>query len=130
MLTAPAKTFVEQIVLVFEALGIGVIAFGFGTALVSAGRLLLAGQSGTAVYDRVRSVFGRSVLLGLEILVAADIIRTVAVALTVQNLFVLGLLVLIRTFLSWSLEVELEGVWPWQRRRLLAQEKGASGDLD
>ena len=63
----------------------------------------------------MRATFGRSVLLGLEVLVAADIIRTVAVEPTIDNLLVLGLLVLIRTFLSWSLEVEIDGRWPWRR---------------
>ena len=103
------RSLVEQVVLVFEAIGIAVLAFGFLGAVVSSGRLLLAGQGPAVAYERLRGVFGRSVLLGLEVLVAADIIRTVAVDLTLTNLFVLGLLVLIRTFLSWSLEVELEG---------------------
>jgi uncharacterized membrane protein len=127
MVPDPAKTLVEQVVLVFEALGIGVIVIGFAAALVSAGRLLLGGCGGGGVYDRVRSVFGRSVLLGLEILVAADIIRTVAVDLTMENLLVLGLLVLIRTFLSWSLEVELEGMWPWQRHQPRSQPESGAG---
>ena len=61
-----------------------------------------------------RATFGRSVLMGLEVLVAGDIIRTVAVDPTLENLLVLGLLVIIRTFLSWSLEVEIDGRWPWQ----------------
>jgi uncharacterized membrane protein len=58
------------------------------------------------------------VLLGLEILVAADIIRTVTMAPTLSNLAALGLLVAIRTFLSWSLEVEIDGRWPWQRHKV------------
>jgi uncharacterized membrane protein len=58
---------------------------------------------------------GKAILLGLELLVAADIIRTVAVSPTIQNVLTLGLVVLIRTFLSISLQVELEGRWPWQR---------------
>jgi uncharacterized membrane protein len=62
----------------------------------------------------VRTVFGRSILLGLEFLVAADIIRTVAVQPSLENVAVLGLIVLIRTFLSFSLEVEIDGRWPWQ----------------
>jgi uncharacterized membrane protein len=57
---------------------------------------------------------GRALLLGLEILVAADVVRTVALEATLQSVLVLGLLVLIRTFLSWSLVVEIEGRWPWQ----------------
>lgn len=63
------------------------------------------------------SGLGRSILLGLEFLVAADIINTVAVEPTIQSLLVLAGIVLIRTFLSFSLEVEIEGRWPWQRAR-------------
>jgi uncharacterized membrane protein len=65
-------------------------------------------------YRRYRADLGRGILLGLELLVAADIIGTVAVTPTLQSLAVLGLIVLIRTFLSFSLEVEIEGRWPWQ----------------
>lgn len=68
-------------------------------------------------YEEYKRRLGRSLLLGLEILVAADIIRTVALDATLASVLVLGLLVLIRTFLSWSLIVEIEGRWPWQPRR-------------
>ena len=64
-------------------------------------------------YRELKERLGRSLSLGLEILVAADIIRTVALEATLNSVAVLGLLVLIRTFLSWSLVVELEGHWPW-----------------
>ena len=57
---------------------------------------------------------GKSLLLGLEILVAADVVRTVALEPTLENIAGLGVLVLVRTFLSWSLVVEMEGRWPWQ----------------
>jgi uncharacterized membrane protein len=65
-------------------------------------------------YSQLKVSLGRSLLLGLEILVAADIVRTVALEATLQSVLVLGLLVLIRTFLSWALVVEIEGRWPWQ----------------
>ena len=65
-------------------------------------------------YRALKGRLGRSMLLGLEILVAADIIRTVALEATLESVAILGLLVLIRTFLSWALEVEIEGRWPWQ----------------
>jgi uncharacterized membrane protein len=68
-------------------------------------------------YDRYKRRLGRSLLLGLEILVAADIVRTVALDATLDSVVVLGLLVVIRTFLSWSLVVEIEGRWPWQHER-------------
>ena len=70
------------------------------------------------VYRIVRTVFGRSILLGLEFLVDADIIRTVAVQASPENVVVLGLIVLIRTFLSFSLEVEIDGRWLWQSAAL------------
>jgi uncharacterized membrane protein len=64
----------------------------------------------------LKQSLGRSLLLGLEILVAADVVRTVALEATLESVAVLGLLVLIRTFLSWALVVEIEGRWPWQAR--------------
>jgi len=73
------------------------------------------GERGDALAD-LRSNFGRSILLGLEFLIAADIINTVAVTPTLQSVIVLGAIVLIRTFLSFSLELEIDGRWPWQRR--------------
>jgi uncharacterized membrane protein len=68
-------------------------------------------------YQQLKVRLGKALLLGLEILVAADIIRTVALEATLESVTVLGLLVLIRTFLSWALVVEIEGRWPWQPRR-------------
>ncbi len=68
-----------------------------------------------ATYRAFRSTLARGILLGLEFLVAADIVGTVAIEPTLDNLYVLGLIVLIRTFLSFSLEVEIEGRWPWQK---------------
>jgi uncharacterized membrane protein len=65
-------------------------------------------------YQRLKISLGKALLLGLEILVAADIIRTVALEATLNSVMVLGILVLIRTFLSWALVVEMEGRWPWQ----------------
>jgi uncharacterized membrane protein len=65
------------------------------------------------VYRRLRQQLGRTILLGLELLVAADIIRTVAITPTVQSVVVLAGIVLIRTFLSFSLELEITGRWPW-----------------
>jgi uncharacterized membrane protein len=67
-------------------------------------------------YREYKHSLARTLLLGLEILVAADIVRTVALEATIQSVMVLGLLVLIRTFLSWALVVEIDGHWPWQRK--------------
>ena len=68
-------------------------------------------------YRQLRLRLGRTLLLGLEILVAADIVRTVALEATLESVLVLALLVLVRTFLSWALEVEIEGRWPWQPKQ-------------
>jgi uncharacterized membrane protein len=66
-------------------------------------------------YENYRLQLGRALLLGLELLVAADVIRTVTLELTMQNILMLAVLVLVRTFLSWSLVVEMKGRWPWQQ---------------
>jgi uncharacterized membrane protein len=68
-------------------------------------------------YEQYKAHLGRGLLLGLEFLVAADVIKTVALEPTLQNVAILGLLVVIRTFLSWSLVVEIEGRWPWRAMR-------------
>lgn len=68
-------------------------------------------------YQQLKIRLGKALLLGLEILVAADIVRTVALEATLESVIVLGFLVLIRTFLSWALVVEIEGHWPWQPKR-------------
>ena len=73
-------------------------------------------------YERYKARLGRALLLGLEILVAADIVRTVALDATLDSVVVLGLLVTIRIFLSWSLVVEIEGRWPWQPARPMPED--------
>jgi uncharacterized membrane protein len=105
----------EQVASGVEALGIVTIVVGLAVALVQAARLQFGGDGGAGAYRAVRTVFGRSILLALEFLVAADIIRTVAVEPSLENVAVLGLIVLIRTLLSFSLEVEIDGTWPWRR---------------
>ena len=87
---------------------------------VSVGRYLLQAvlhPEDEERYGQLRLRVGRTLLLGLEILVAADIVRTVALEATLESIIVLALLVLIRTFLSWALEVEIEGRWPWQPKQ-------------
>jgi uncharacterized membrane protein len=111
---------------VFAAVGVGVLIIGFLFALGKAGIGLV--RDGGEVYRTIRREFGRSILLGLEILVAADLIRTVAVEPTGRNVLILGGIVLIRTILSFSLEVEVEGVWPWRRGTLKASETSDSSE--
>ncbi len=118
---------------VVDLVGVAVIVVGIvvASAIFAAG---LRGRPGREAYRRYRQGVGRAILLGLEFLVAADIIRTVAVSPTFQSVGVLAAIVAIRTFLSMSLEVELEGRWPWdaQRRAKYSQEavQGISGDQE
>ncbi len=100
----------------FEVAGVVVLIAGFVSGAWRSAALWRRARESS--YQVVRRSFGRSILLGLEILVAADLIRTVAVDQTWQNVLTLGVIVLIRTFLSFSLEVEMDGVWPWRRRAL------------
>ncbi|HEY6748996.1 MAG TPA: DUF1622 domain-containing protein [Mycobacteriales bacterium] len=97
-----------------DAAGVGVIVLGGLAATAVAGTRLVGRDTDT--YRRYRQQLGRSILLGLELLVAADIIRTVAVTPTLTSVAVLAGIVLIRTFLSFSLELEITGRWPWQNR--------------
>jgi uncharacterized membrane protein len=110
------KQLAESLSLVIDAGGALVIVIGLAWALlrwVAASGRAPAGDA----YRRLRQDVGRGILLGLEFMVAGDIIRTVAVEPTLDSVTVLGAIVLIRTFLSISLEVELDGRWPWQRAR-------------
>lgn len=97
-----------------DAAGVAVLVIGALIAAGSAAVRLTRGEP--RVYTRFRQQLGQTILLGLELLVAADIVRTVAAQLTLTGVAILGLIVLIRTFLSFSLEVELTGRWPWQQR--------------
>ncbi len=102
----------------FELAGVAVLVIGTLIALSSLVAAMIHCRTGPAAYSRLRQSIGRAILLGLELLVAADIIRSVALEPSFESVGVLGLIVIIRTFLSWSLEVEITGVWPWQQSRL------------
>jgi uncharacterized membrane protein len=92
------------------------VAFIIGGLAVAAVRYALAPPAGeVSRYLRLRHDMGRAILLGLEVLVAADIIGTVTLAPTMDSVLVLAMIVAVRTFLSWSLALELDGKWPWQR---------------
>jgi uncharacterized membrane protein len=115
---------VEAIVRAVDVAGMIVIAGGIGlTAVLAVGRLW---RRQSQVYQRFRQGAGRAILLGLELLIAADIIRTVAISPTLESVAVLAGIVLVRTFLSFSLEVELTGKWPWQRGPDTAESHGDS----
>jgi uncharacterized membrane protein len=99
-----------------------VAASAFGTV-----RFLFQLHTGVeAAYNRFKTHLGKMLILSLEFLVAADIIKTVALEQTLNNVAILGLLVLIRTFLSWSLDVEIEGRWPWNKAGKKPEAQAAS----
>jgi uncharacterized membrane protein len=102
----------------FEIIGVAVLAFGFLVAIERSLQSFMRTRNGPASYRVLRNYFGWSVLLALEILVAADLIRTIAVQPTLENVAVLGIIVTIRTFLSFSLDIEIEGMLPWKRYAL------------
>ncbi len=104
---------IEQIGKAFEWVGVAVIVVA---ALITlwVGLTTWRRESGDAAYVAARRAFGRGLLLSLEIFVAADLLRTISVDLTLEGIGALGLLVVIRTILSWSLEIELTGTLPWR----------------
>ena len=98
----------------FEVIKRGNVIEMLGSPTSEVSALDLTKKPGDA-YERYKNHLGKGLLLGLEFLVAADVVRTVVLEPTLQNVMILGLLVVIRTFLSWSLVVEIEGNWPWRR---------------
>lgn len=112
---------IEQILITLaraiELVGVAAIVLGILVATLIGLRDLAARGQHRQVFERYRANLGRGILLGLELLVAADIIATVTAPLSWESLGLLGLLIIIRTFLSFSLETEIEGVFPWARRR-------------
>jgi uncharacterized membrane protein len=121
-------TFDEAINLVvdgFEALGVGILVAGSIVGIVGYARDLRQ-LDRTKAYQRLRTNIGRTILLGLEVLIVADIVLTVAIDQTIESAITLGIIVLVRTFLSFSLEIELEGVVPWHRRAVEAEAAGVA----
>ena len=108
------RTTVDWSASLFEAAGTFVMTIGALVALV----LTLRDRTSRGVFKAFRHRLGRAIILGLELLVAADILRTISTRPTLTDVAILGGIVLIRTFLSFSLEVELEGRWPWQAKQL------------
>jgi uncharacterized membrane protein len=105
----------EGAVLLFEVAGVTILIVGSLLTVIAAGRLVLDGHRIRA-YEVARQGIGRAVLLGLEILIIADIIQTVIIDPTLESAATLGLIVLVRIVLSFSLEIELEGQLPWRMR--------------
>ena len=106
----------ELVELAGSAIEIAGVALILGGLVIASARCVRSAIiDGLSRYQRYRQDLGRAILLGLEVLVAADIVRTVAFTPTMSSVSVLAMIVAIRTFLSWSLALELEGRWPWQR---------------
>lgn len=110
----------EPVATALELFGVFVIVAGIAWATW---RFLFRDLRREGAYERYRANLGRGILLGLEILVGADIVATVTAPLTFESVGLLGLIVLIRTFLSFSLETEIEGRWPWRRSAARESER-------
>jgi uncharacterized membrane protein len=110
------RYFIEWTAVLIESLGVVIIAFG-SFFFIFRFLLLYWTRKKIKSFTQLRRELGKAILLGLEVLVAADIIATVSTEPTMDRVLVLGLIVIIRTFLSFALEMELEGRFPWQDRK-------------
>jgi len=108
-----------------EAVGVAILVVGGIGAFAIAGKQMLDRAPGT--YTALRGNIGRVILLGLEVLIIGDIIRTIVVDPTLESVGVLGLIVLIRIVLSFSLEVEIDGAWPWNGWKTQPRRDGPAG---
>jgi uncharacterized membrane protein len=115
VLTEQAHIFVDQLAKLLELVGVAIILGGIILATLAFLRDGARTGDWRSGYPRYRSDIGRGILLGLELLVGADIISTITAPLTFDSVGLLAAIVAIRTFLSFSLETEIEGCWPWQR---------------
>lgn len=116
------QTFFETVATTFEVAGVVAMAVGFVVAIVLGARSLIVGRDGITAFRTLRDSIGLAILLGLEILVAADLVRTVTSTPSLTDAIVLAIVVLIRTVLSFSLQVEIDGVAPWKRALLTAPQ--------
>jgi uncharacterized membrane protein len=117
------QPFFEFVAVAFEFIGVSVIALGFVIAVVLAIVSWIRSRNGRTAFTTLRDSFGLVILLGLEVLVAADLVRTVTSTPSLTNALVLAIIVLIRTVLSFSLQIEIEGVAPWKRALLTAPQQ-------
>jgi len=108
---------ISHIVDVVEAVGAGIVIVGALGAFATFGYQALHARTAQQAYEALRRNLGRCILLGLEVLIIADIVRTIIVDTTIESVASLGIIVIIRILLSFSLEVEIDGVWPWRRRQ-------------
>jgi uncharacterized membrane protein len=110
------RSFVEWLARLIELGGVAIIVFAVVASTAAFAIACAKGDEWRSAYDQYRANLGRGILLGLELLVGADIIATVTAPLTLESVGLLAAVILIRTFLSFALETEIEGCWPWRRR--------------
>lgn len=113
----------------FEVIGAASIIIGFLIAVVLGARSFVRGEGGTAAFGVLRTTLGGAILLGLEVLVAADLIRTITSKPSLEDAVILGVIVLIRTILSMSIQIEIEGVLPWRRALLTSGAQVIAGQI-
>src|SRR4051812_18255943 len=119
---------ISGVVKVVEAVGAAIMVLGGLGALAVFARDVVRARNADVAYRALRRNLGRCILLGLEVLIVADIIRTIIVDPTVESVAVLGVIVVIRIVLSFSLEVEMDGVWPWRRRQVDGRPETEASD--
>ncbi len=125
------KAWVSDVVMGAEAFGAAIMVLGglFVFIRFSVAELLFRDRR-AASYRSLRQNLGRVINVGLEVLIVADIVRTIVVEPTFTSVGVLGIIVVIRILLSWSLEVEIEGTWPWRRSRLISHTSPGAESAD
>jgi uncharacterized membrane protein len=119
------EDFISNVVRVVETTGAAIMVLGGLWALLSYAATAWRPGAHSAAYAGLRRSLGQVILLGLEVLIIGDIVRTIIVDPTIESVAVLGLIVLIRIVLSFSLEVEIDGTWPWSRWRTAGRENGS-----
>jgi uncharacterized membrane protein len=110
------RELMDNVVKAFEVLGVAILVVGSVLAFVGYGRELLRGAARLVAFKDLRDSLGRAILLGLEVLVIADIVRTIVVEPTLQSALGLGVIVVVRVLLSFAIDVEVDGVAPWRRK--------------
>jgi uncharacterized membrane protein len=113
---AQLHAYIELLAKLLEMVGVAIILISVALASFWFLRTGIASRDWRLSYEQYRANLGRGILLGLELLVGADIIGTITAPLTFESVGLLAIIIVIRTFLSFSLETEIEGCWPWQRR--------------
>ena len=106
----------SDVVRAFELVGVAILVVGSAVAFVGYGLKLVHAEGHLSAFKDLRASLGRAILLGLEVLVVADIVRTIVVEPTLQSAATLGVIVLVRVLLSFAIDVEVDGIAPWRRR--------------